>query len=292
MKRSYGLILAAGTLWGCISVFFRMLTGAGFTPLQAVTLRVFVAAAVFALYLLIRDRAAFRIRLRDIPLFLGTGILSLAAFNFCYFTSIELSSVAVAAVLLYTAPVFVMLLSALVFGERITPRKAAALVITFIGCMLVTGVLGGAERLAPAAVLYGVGSGLGYALYSIFGKLALKKYRSETITLYTFVFAFIGVAPFSRLTPGTLAAMPWTAVLGALGLGIVCCVLPYITYTKGLEGVEPGRAAIIATVEPVVASIIGAAVFREPFTVAKTAGILLVLGAIVILNVKGKKDLQ
>jgi len=292
MRKSYGLILAAGALWGCISVFFRMLTGAGFTPMQAVTLRVFVAAAVFAVYLLCRDRGAFRIRLRDIPLFIGTGILSLAAFNFCYFTAIEMSSVAVAAVLLYTSPVFVMLLSAVVFREKITSRKVAALVITFLGCMLVTGVLGGGEKLPLAAVLYGVGSGLGYALYSIFGKLALRKYSSETITLYTFVFAFIGVAPFSRFTGMSLAAMRGEAVLGALGLGTLCCVLPYILYTKGLERVEAGRAAIVATIEPVVAAVIGAVVFREPFTAAKIAGILLVLGAIVILNIKGKKGLQ
>ena len=290
MKRSYWLIIGAGVLWGCISLFYKLIAKDGLSPLQAVTLRVFTAAVIYSLYLLASDRQAFRIALKDIPLFLGTGILSLAAFNFCYFTAIEMSSVAVAAVLLYTAPAFVMIISALVFREKITPRKTAALVLTFIGCMLVTGALGGGEKVTAAAVLFGVGSGLGYALYTIFGKLALKKYRTETITVYTFIFAFIGVAPFAGFTAETFSRMTGYSVFGALGIGILCCVLPYILYTKGLSGIAAGKAAIIATVEPVVAAIIGAAVFHEPVTVTKTLGVVIVIAAIVLLNARKGRE--
>lgn len=97
------------------------------------------------------------------------------------------TSLAVAALLLYTAPVFVMLMSLLCFGEAFTRTKALALLLTFSGCACVTGVFGSSLTLTLSGLLYGLGSGFGYALYSIFGKYAVRKYSSLTITAYTFI---------------------------------------------------------------------------------------------------------
>ena len=275
-KYSYALIFIAAVLWGCISIFLGLLTDSGFTSIQAVFLRISVAAVVFSVYLLITDRSAFKIRLRDLPLFLGTGLVSLLFFNICYFSAIEKSSVAIAAVLLYTSPVFVMIMSAIFFKERITYRKLAALIVTFFGCVLVTGALGGGERITFAAFAFGIGSGFGYALYSIFGKIALRRYSSETVTLYTFIVAAIGSAFVADIGSIQLSAFTGKAALGAVSIGILCCVLPYIMYTKGLSTVDAGKAAITATVEPVVAAIVGVFVFREEVTISKAAGIILV----------------
>ena len=286
-NRYYLKIAAAACLWGCIGVFFKMLTAAGLTNMQSVALRVTVAAAAYSVWLLLTDRSAFRVRLRHLPYFVGTGLLSLVMFNWCYFNTIELSSMAVAAVLLYTAPVFVTLISAVLFKEKLTGAKIAALALAFTGCMLVTGVFfGGSERIAPKAMLLGIGSGFGYALYTIFGKLALRHYSPATVTLYTFLVAAAGVLPASGLLKETSALMTRGAVVGGLCIGVLCCILPYILYTDGLSGVEPGRASIIATLEPVVAAVLGAVFFHEKVTVMKTAGMLLVFAAIAMLNMK------
>ena len=85
-------------------------------------------------------RELLRIRLRDLWCFLGTGIGSIVFFNYCYFKTISLTSMSVAAVLLYTAPAIVMVLSRILFGERFTVRKVTALVMTFVGCIFVTGI--------------------------------------------------------------------------------------------------------------------------------------------------------
>ena len=107
-KKAYLAILAAAALWGFMGVFLKMLTAAGFTNLQAVAVRVTLAAVIYALFLLVTDRKAFFVRLRDLWCFIGSGIVSLLLFNICYFNAIALSSMSVAAVLLYTAPAFVM----------------------------------------------------------------------------------------------------------------------------------------------------------------------------------------
>ena len=279
-------IILAAALWGVIGVFFNLLSGLGFTQMQVVAIRSATAAAALGLYLLIRGRPLFRVRLRDCWCFVGTGVFSLVFFNWCYFTAMETTSLAVAAVLLYTAPVFVMLFSAVLFREPIGRRKVLALVMTFAGCLLVAGMPGGGS-VSPRGILTGLGAGVGYALYSIFSRFALEKgYSSATISLYTFLFAGAAALPLSRLwEAGALLIRP-EAAAGALGIGVLCCVFPYLLYTRGLAGVETGQAAIMATVEPAVAALVSFALYGESLLGAKGAGILLIFAAVAVLNRK------
>ena len=74
----------------------------------------------------------------------------------------------------------------------------------------------------------------------------------------------------------------------ALGTGIVTCYLPYLLYTYGLTGLETGRASIMASVEPVVATLVGALVFHESMSLLSALGVALVLAAVVLLNLRLK----
>ena len=170
--KAYLYIITAAICWGLIGLFVRTLAAQGFSSMQIVALRSLAAAICVTLPLLRSGSAALRIRLRDLWLFIGTGICSLVFFNYCYFNAMQQTSLAVAALLLYTAPVFVMLMSLLCFGEAFTRTKALALLLTFSGCACVTGVFGSSLTLTLSGLLYGLGSGFGYALYSIFGKYA------------------------------------------------------------------------------------------------------------------------
>lgn len=132
--KAYLYIIAAAVCWGLIGLFVRTLAAQGFSSMQIVALRSLAAAICVTLPLLRSGSAALRIRLRDLWLFVGTGICSLVFFNYCYFNAMQQTSLAVAALLLYTAPVFVMLMSLLCFGEAFTRTKALALLLTFSGC--------------------------------------------------------------------------------------------------------------------------------------------------------------
>ena len=285
MKKAYLQIIAAAALWGCIGLFLKLLTAAGLTSMQGVALRSVAGVLFYGLFLFLTDRKALFIVPRDWYYFFGTGVCSLLFFNWCYFNAITRSSMSVAAVLLYTAPVFVTLMSALFFRERITPVKLAALAATFAGCVLVTGLFPlGRETVSPPVILFGLGSGFGYALYSIFSKFALKKYASETITFYTILFCAAFSLPISGLHANLSALGDWRAWVGALGVGVVCCALPYHLYTAGLREAEPGRAAILATLEPFVAAGLGILLFHEAITPWKLLGMAAILGAVVLLN--------
>lgn len=282
-KFSSILILLAGILWGSMGLFVRKLNALGLSSMEIVALRAVVTAVVMFLFLLFFNRKLLKIHIKDIWCFLGTGICSIIFFNFCYFKAIELTSLSVAAVLLYTAPAIVMVLSYFMFGEKFTGRKLLSLVMTFLGCVLVTGVLTDAGAISGFGLLVGLGAGFGYALYSIFSRFALKKgYQSLTITFYTFLIASFGTFFMVDMRKvAKVAISNESTFLFCLALGVVCTVIPYLTYTLGLQYVENGKASIIASVEPVTATLLGIFVFDEEITLTGIMGIVLVLAALI-----------
>ena len=281
---SVAKILTAATGWGLIGLFTRPLTAAGLSALQVTFVRSVIVFVGMGLFLLVKDRSLLRIDLRDLWIFLGTGLVSIVFFNVCYFTTIQMTTLAAASILLYTAPCFVMLMSAVFFQEKITAQKLAALALAFGGCVLVSGI--GAGGITPFGLLTGVGAGLGYAMYSIFSKIALKKYHTFTVIFYTFVVSTACLAPFVHVGQG-LAVVTGSGrtLLLALGLGVVSTFMPYVFYTGGLEHVEAGRASVLAFAEPMVATLAGIVVFHEQLNAKNAAGIALIFLAIVLLNI-------
>jgi drug/metabolite transporter (DMT)-like permease len=142
-------------------------------------------------------------------------------------------------------------------------------------------------------LLIGLGSGIGYGLYSILGTVALRKYSPYTVTTYTFLFAAAG--SWIICEPGDMISK-FTAAPDLAWLLFFCCltalvtaVIPFLSYTLGLRTVEASKAGIIATIEPMVATLVGILVFSEPLTFLSGLGILLILSAVVILNLNKKK---
>jgi len=290
-KLAYIYVVLGASLWGVIGVFVNDLSAAGFSSLEIVTLRVITAALILVVYLLLINPKLLAIELKDFPLFIGTGIFSIVFFNWCYFTAIKEVSLSVAVMLLYTGPAFVVLLSRIFFNEPLNAKKIIALCLTLLGCVLVVRVFPINDLTISAfGILIGLGSGFGYALYSIFGKAALKKYSSLTIITYTFVFASAALLPFSGLSiDRSMLAVPdvWWSIAG---LGILPTALAYLLYTKGLSMIESGRASITATIEPLVATAIGVYLYNEVLTSYQLFGFLFIIGAVVLIQWKRKKE--
>ena len=283
--RCLASVIFAGTLWGFMGVFRRYFGEYGIDSAGLIFLRCGTAALMFFLMLLICDPSGLKIKLKDIWCFLGTGLCSMLFFTYCYFQAINLMSLSAAAILLYTAPFFVILLSALFFGERFTSGKIVALVIAFAGCCLVSGV-GGDMQVSGQGLLFGLGSGIGYALYSIFAKFALEKgYTTNTINLYTHSFAALGSALIWGIQePLQISFSSLTLILATLSLGFFTCFLPYLLYTYSLTGLEAGKASIYANIEPVVATVAGVFIFKESLSLQNMIGIAMVFIAVILLN--------
>ena len=289
---SYAFVILAAVCWGYIGVFNRLLASAGVDMSNRVFVRNFFSFVLLTLVFALVRREVFRVRLRDLPIFMGSGFLSILTLSWVYFNCQMECSLAVAAILLYLAPSMVVLMSAALWKSPITRRKVAALVLALLGCALVSGVVGGELTGTPRGLLFGVASAFCYATYTIFAHYGLARYPAYTMIYWTFFFAGLGSLLFldlPALLPGLVTAR---GVAGAAGLVLVATVLPYLFYTKGLEGVESGKASIIANVEPVVAALNGVVLFHEKLSVWVLLGIVCVLGTVVLLAKDEKKEIR
>lgn len=284
------LVLLAAACWGIIGLFVRRLSAAGLGVWDISLIRMGVGLLAIGLYLALFRRDRFRIRLRDFWCFAGAGILSLMCMNFCYNQAVQVTSLAIAGTLLYTAPTFVMLMSLVFFRETMTRAKVLALVLAFAGCALVSGIARGHLALTPRALLLGLGSGLSYALYSIFSRFALDRgYDSWTITFYSFAVCVLGCSLFSH--PGQIVAAASEPALLApmLLLGLITGFAAFLLYTGGLRHLEAGRASVIASFELVFGALVGLIAYGERIGADALAGIILILLAVAILSIRGKK---
>lgn len=291
MKIHKSAIIFAGLLWGTMGYFVRHMGARGYSSEDIVILRSGIAAIFFALLILIQDRRLFRIRLRDFWCFFGSGIVSMLFFTYCYYRSIRLSSMSTAAILLYTSPAFVMLISLIVFHETMNRNKVVALFIVIVGCALSSG-LGSGSVISMEGLLFGLGSGLGYALYSIFATLAMQRgYDSRTVSFYSTLLSTVGACIlWGGGKPVAHMVSSGNDLLWCVSVGFVTCFLPYLFYTYGLSEVEPGAASIMVAVEPCMATVVGLLAFGEMLTVTSGLGVLLVVAAIVILNLPYRKN--
>ena len=285
------LVLLAAACWSVIGLFVRALYAAGLGVWEITLIRIGVGLTAMAIYLLLFHRELLRIRLRDLWCFAGAGILSLLCMNFCYNQAVHVTSLALAGTLLYTAPTFVMLMSLLFFRERMTKRKLLCLLLAFAGCALVSGIARGHLALTSTALLLGLGSGLSYALYSVFSRFALNRGCSSwTITFYSFVFCALGCLIFARpaAIAAAVAAQPPLLLPMAL-LGLVTGFAAFVLYTNGLRFLETGRASVIASLELVFGALVGLIAYGERVGADALAGIVLILVAVAILSGAEKK---
>lgn len=292
MKKYDISILAAGILWGVIGLFTRQLSGLGVSSGGVLIIRSGGCALLFALCALVRDASLLKIRWRDLWLFVCFGLGSTLFFTYCYYRSIELGSLSAACTLMYSAPVFVMVISLFVFREKFTRRKLLALVCAVAGCCLVSGLLeGGGSELSLAGVVYGFLAGIGYAFYSVCIKaLSNRGYATVTINAYGWILCTLGGLVIWGFAPAAPMFQSGMGFWLSVGMIVISGFLPALLYSYGLRGEEAGKGAVMASVEPVMASVMGFAVFGETPTFLGILGVALVLGAVAILNTGAKKE--
>lgn len=287
-KYAWLFILAAGVLWGSMGIFVDRLTDMGFTTLQSAALRICSAAVMYVIFTLIIDRKLLKIKLKDFPVFCGLGFASILAMTCFYFLAIKNTSYSVAAILLYTAPIMVSVMSAVFFKEKFGRAKLVALCVAFLGCVLVSGLSAG-ENIKPVGILFGLASGLAYALYSIFGKVALEKYHPYTVSTYAFVFAAAGALAVCDI-PGVISVSVQQnniplLIINIVLTGLITAFMPFVLYTVGLKNTEAGKAAIIASVEPLAATVCGV-LKGQTIGVGAVCGIVCILAAVVIVSLQ------
>jgi len=280
--------MLAAALWGTIGIVVKTLISWGFNPISIVLYRIGASFLILFIIIFLCDRTLLKVKKEHLLYFALYGLISVSIFNIVYINAIDLTTVTTAVILLYTSPVFVLFMSFLLFKEKIDFVKFLCVIFTFIGCFLVVkGYNIENLRLNFKGIIFGILSGLTYGLYSIFGKVCLKDYRPYTVSLYSLGFGSLFLSLFLILTrtkvvfvPGIIPSMVLLYII------LFPTLLSYVFYTKGLKLVEAGKASIIATVEPVISSLLAVFVLGENLEFIQILGVLMVLTAVVLIQRK------
>lgn len=277
----------AASIWGTLGYFAKLLYAEGVSFEALVAFRAVVGWAAVLLFLsLTKGLGGMRISPRDLVFLAPLGLVGIGAFYLLYFFTVRESAVGTASILLYSSPAFVSLLAWAFLREPLGLVRAVALGLTFVGIGLVVGAYDpGTLEVAPFVLATGLLSGLTYGLYSIFGKPVAGRLGPAVILSYALGFGAVLLVSFALPSLGTLAGLPLWCYALLLMLAVVHTALAFALYTFGLRGLEAGRAAIVATVEPVVAGALGVFLLGEDLTVLKGLGAVLVLAGAALAQV-------
>jgi len=248
--------------------------------------------------LLVGRRGWRRIQLPapDLIQCLVLGMLGVAVSNYFYYVAIQKTTVAIAIIVQYTAPVWVLLYVVARGQQKLSLQKVAAVLVALAGIALTIGIVG-AKSSAPLRIdSYGLLAALlasfSFAFYNVGGHRILARHDRWRVLVWTLVSAslfWLVVNPPWKVVAAHYAPAQWAflfifsmiSVLGAFSL-----------YFLGLQHLEPTRAVIASCLEPVFSIVLAAVLLGEGVRPVQTLGIVLVLSAIVIVQLPGRNALD
>ena len=290
---SYVFIAMAGILWSTIGLFGNMLMERGLSSEQVAFTRLFIGFIVLSLYSLIRRPEVLKINLKCLLYCGAIGIICQGLFNKCYFKAVEVTGVSIAAVLLYTSPLFLAVFSKIVYKEKMTRAKIISLILCCIGAiMAVTGGVLDLEGINTYGIIMGIMAAITYALMPIISKNALKEFSSETILIYGFLFGAIFMIPSAKPVEMIGFVTDMNVLPYMILLGVFPAAMAYIFYAEGIaRGCELSIVGVVASVELIAASIIGWTVVGEVFTIGKAIGVAIMFVS-AFTAVAGNKEVE
>ncbi len=296
-KASIGifLILLASVCWGVMGVFVRNLTDFGYSSFDISFLRCAIATLLYATYVRITNPKALRSTKRGILTGMVYGMLTYSLSFFMYSTAVQRLPISVATVLMFTSPIWVALLSRLVFGERIGFAKVLAIGVCLLGACLVSGLLGETQlQLDVLGILAGCINAVGAAGMVLIPAYFSDRYENDTLLVYGFAGATLALTTMTNF-PHILETLTGTQalpVLGSiLGIALPCTVVANVAYVKSAAYISPTTTSILAALEVVVGSLVGVWLFQEHMRPWQIVGsVLIVLAAAFVATHKDAKQ--
>ena len=284
--------ILAGILWGATGIFIRKSTELSMNNITIVSSKAVTASVIMFVSIFLYNKSLIKIHLKDIFIFISAALIGMLGVNIFFNESVSFLSLSLAAVLLSLSPIFVLLLSYFLYKEKITLKKLISIILAFVGCILVSNILKSEIKISLWGVISGLLAAFSYALYSIISKKAmLKGYHSLTITLYAFIFIAIITAPLAD----------WNLIIDLIKKdnnififiilhSLLVLILPYVFYTVSLNYMDTGKASILASCEPIAASVFGIIFFNEIPNIFSVVGIILTIAALTLLSINTNKN--
>jgi DME family drug/metabolite transporter len=286
ITRGYFWVVLAALLWSTIGLFMRTLHDHyGFSALTLAFLRAGISCAISASLLLVWRRDLLRLTRTSLAWLMLYGIVGVGVFYFVYTQAILVTSVTTAVVLLYTAPAFVALMARRVWGEPLTTRKLLVIGLAFAGCALVVRAYDLTQLgLNAVGILFGLGAGFTYALFTMFSKAGMKQFSTWTLMTYELFFGALFLLPFQNVHDLAIVIQQPGAWIFLLGLVLGPTLGAITAFNLGVREVPASNASVVATIEPVMASLLAFVLLGERLEVWQLLGGAMVIAGAVWLS--------
>ena len=275
-NRSRLMMVASMAIFGTLAPFVRRI---GVTSGELALYRALMAAALIGIFLLVtRQKIPFAAIKKEIPLLLLSGMAM--GFNWILlFQAYKYTTVSVATLSYYFAPVIVTILCPIIFRERLTKKQIICFVMSTLGLVLITGIgdLTGANS-HLTGILFGLGAASLYATVIMLNKF-IKNVEGIHRTFLQFLAAIVVLVPYVTLTSGfNLGVMDGAGWLCLLVVGFIHTGITYCLYFSSLKDIPGQKAAILSYIDPLIAVIISVTILGESMNLVQIVGGALILG--------------
>ncbi len=284
----YLLVISAAAMWSFLGPTYTILFSRYSLPLLSIViLRATISGLILLLASLCCYREWLKVKRQHLLYFFLYGTVGVGAFFIVYLRAIKEVGISVGAVLLYTAPAWVAIISWAFLHEEMNTTILLAVILSFTGAALVSGVYApSSESLNAVGILWGIGAGIAYALWSVGTRVGVDRYGYSpwTVQLYGFLLGALTMALSQPAgiwwKPGLIVpALPW-----ALFLGIVPSLGGAVAYSAGVKWLEVSKASIIATLEPVLATVWATLFFSEHLEPLQMVGGALIIVSVILMR--------
>lgn len=273
-------LIIASIAFGFLGVFGKLAYSAGLSIGELLTFRFALAGLLLWAWFILVHPTWIKISWFQLLISALLGIFGYAVFSTLYFTAIEGVSIALAAMLLYTYPIWVTLISALFKHEEIKKMDWIILAIATMGLSLL--LWGHISVTNAAAILAGLGSALCYAIYIVVSGRLQKTIRPITSSLYVITFSALALNFWHQPHFPNILKLTPTGGLAIVGIALVCTILPLTLVLAGLQKMKNSEAALLTMIEPVTATIMGVIIWNESFTWTQFLGAGILIGSLFV----------
>lgn len=276
-------VLLAGVGFGFLGIFARMAYQRGISVGELLTWRFALASCILWTCLLIFKPSLVKLPFKQILISIALGCFGYSVFSTLYFMAIQGISVSLAALLLFTFPIFVNLGAHFILKDKLKSRQVLSLILATVGI----GVLVWGPLFVHSfhAVAYALLAAIAYAVYVLASGRYQQGVKPISSSLYVITAAAVTLFIYHKPSLHQLTHYSLESYLIILGLATICTVAPLTFFLTGLQRLSSSKASIVVMVEPVVAALAGWLILNEQLSVGQSFGAGLVIVAL-LLNVQ------
>ena len=268
-------------LYSTMGILGKLLYATGMDSQQVVILRFLCSTVLLGVFMLVWRKEALVSRQKAVY---AQAVFYFAS-AFLYFFAIERLNAGITTVLFYLYPAMVAAINLAVFHERITAAVAVALILSTMGLILISGIIGGEFALDPLGVVFALGAALAFAVYTVIIQVTGRTEGSFTVTFtLSWTSLLASCVVFAPAVPAMFHLSAYQVLIGCI-MALACTILPVVLYIQAVKRIGGTKSSLIGISETPSSLLLAFLILGETITPIEGAGIILIVASVVFITI-------